>query len=1017
MDRALAALVSNGSIPAGLAETLSESHFIDPSSGHGSVKSAAEEFRNDQISWPKVPFPPRPGQSHHASAGPLAQIGPVTSTTNGIKPQADPPAIARVYANGREYYLLLVNLLTMIETADYCPWRGNHAEDNLSEQTVKTGFQNKPLITNESNTARPSVYHHLRNKGTQSLSALFVSLLEKRQAANRVAAPSTFKLPPRLTMSISRREAFLKELADPSRPLRKLNRSVPHGISGRVLLDQCLSRKIAVPRATWLAKCIGAHDIRAIKRKSAAATGTTAASSSASTMSSEAKWIKEWTVQVQNFIKSAFSGAGQPDWKVNLDYVIRFSTNLFYEKLLDEEHFLDWLLLSFETSSVEQMPIWMLFLQIYWKDLTSTRKRGKRMAEALLLHIEQASVNNFDGILNPVVNKAERYVVRLAIFHPGCLITPKSWSRYRPLLQGLVDKARKPEIKLILSNLIRRNDRLTGLTSDSEEDVPSVVAILDSWTFDSDESAVLEKCIKAEEDPKNVVYLILQWASSVYRHGKHRIYIAARLLRKLREMNHDIDPPIWNAITNLSQSFTNDEHALHQVTVELVRTRHFRIGRFLQYLISTGLSSTEIESQDSALIRLLRSLPLKGESEQVRNLHDILLESANVNLSVEDEQFAAFKLAVASNMDNLDENDLLKLKSLLSETKESGSLNARQIFSFGFWLRKQILSRLASVSEIRHTSWVASPEAKCYERLFFVARTLLETLGEFPCLADVMMAFMELDSQPILASVAQTIHHGLKVYISFTAVKPLFDKLVARYELVRSRQPLDKSFCSALHSLSISLDANQSLIAQTGGDLLRCDQMATAAMCSPASDSAAMTTMDSMPAVFGSDETAVSDVDIEKSLSSGTNMDEFLQERLLKHIVARMSSIWSSGLQLKAALPAGQWLARLRAFNPQVFDTRFKSVIISALSRVNNKGFLYEFLLPTAVGAECFSIADFVRCFEDSLGTDADAFETRRMFVESLLPGDSLDEHIGETVSHSQLEGCSNSLGIVQVSP
>lgn len=189
---------------------------------------------------------------------------------------------------------------------------GNHPEDSLTEALVKTGFANKPQIMNENGTARPAVWSHLKNKsGLQTLSSLFVVMLEKRQAAGRLTAPSSFKPPPRVTLTDTKREAWLRDLANPAVALRRLSRTIPHGIRGKILLEQCLSKNIPTARAVWLAKCVGANEMRAFKRKGA--TGNVG-------VGSEVKWMKEWTIFVEQFVESTIAGCGQPEWKAKMDY-------------------------------------------------------------------------------------------------------------------------------------------------------------------------------------------------------------------------------------------------------------------------------------------------------------------------------------------------------------------------------------------------------------------------------------------------------------------------------------------------------------------------------------------------------------------------------------------------------------------------------------------------------------------------------------------------------------------------
>ena len=140
---------------------------------------------------------------------------------------------------------------------------------------------------------------------------MLVLALDQRQAHGTVAASCTFKPPPRVTLTDTKREAWLRDLADPDIPLRRLSRTIPHGIRGKILLDHCLGKMIPTTRAVWLAKCVGANEIRAFKRKGAGG---------AFAIGGEAKWIKDWTANVEQFLEIIIGRCGDVGWKTQVDY-------------------------------------------------------------------------------------------------------------------------------------------------------------------------------------------------------------------------------------------------------------------------------------------------------------------------------------------------------------------------------------------------------------------------------------------------------------------------------------------------------------------------------------------------------------------------------------------------------------------------------------------------------------------------------------------------------------------------
>lgn len=129
--------------------------------------------------------------------------------------------------------------------ADFYPWRGGHPEDQFSDNIIRIGYFDKAPAqpTQEATSAKATLFPALKHKsGLHTLSTIFTNILNQRRHIGQITSPSTFKPPPRVTLTDSKREAWVKELAKPNVPLRKLSRTIPHGIRGRVLLDQCLNK-------------------------------------------------------------------------------------------------------------------------------------------------------------------------------------------------------------------------------------------------------------------------------------------------------------------------------------------------------------------------------------------------------------------------------------------------------------------------------------------------------------------------------------------------------------------------------------------------------------------------------------------------------------------------------------------------------------------------------------------------------------------------------------------------------
>lgn len=164
----------------------------------------------------------------------------------------------------------------------------------------------------DSSSARTPLLPALKHKsGLHSLSTVFTTILNQRRHSGQITSASTFKPPPRVTLTDTKREVWLKDLANPVMSLRRLSRTIPHGIRGKILLEQCLNKNVPTDRAVWLAKCVGANEIRAFKRKGV--NGTVI-------MGGEAKWIRDWTIFVEQFVEGIVNSFSDSDWKAKVTY-------------------------------------------------------------------------------------------------------------------------------------------------------------------------------------------------------------------------------------------------------------------------------------------------------------------------------------------------------------------------------------------------------------------------------------------------------------------------------------------------------------------------------------------------------------------------------------------------------------------------------------------------------------------------------------------------------------------------
>ncbi|KAK4539851.1 hypothetical protein LTR36_010312 [Oleoguttula mirabilis] len=830
-------------------------------------------------------------------------------------------------AHGIEAPPMATRLPPPRNTADFAPWTGHHPEDVLSDAVVKAGYCDKGPGANQSecNSAKPSIWPNLsakNNMGLQTLSYLFTQVLEKRQVLGKCTAPSTFRPPPRVTVTDTKREAWLRDLANPDVPLRKQSRTIPHGIRGKLLMDQCLGKDIPLQRAVWLAKCVGANELRAFRRRGvsgvAAATG-------------ESKWVREWTVHVEQFLEGVIATCGQPEWQTRMNYAVKLATSFYVEKLLDVDHYLDWIVSSFAEASVERLPIWIVMTQIFWKDMVRFTRRGRQVAESIL-----ARLHHLNG-LGAEANKAlklrlQKLIAVLAVTNRGCLIIPQTWEKYKYLLTP----ASAPDVSnaSMAENLAIRNERLAKPLVRTPASIRSTLvdlyAELDAVGLQVDIETLTDTCLTMMPATDTLVPALLDWASSPYRHGASRLYLAARLISNIRAMGHDTDSAILFYLDALSATRAPAQvDGLYRVIGELVPLDGFSVGRYLQWLISSGALYTEQEAECAT--GLLAALPAGSLPMHVVNLRQTLLG----------------RLEGAKGLQWLITAAVTAFEDALSKSEaEAMTLG---LISDGWSLPVKV----ALTQHVRARIWPLSRDVGIGLGTFCLLRDVLASLPDASTLAELVDAVTGTVDAALLATATDTLSMHAESLAALGQLQRLTDRVVERYRALRSQQPLDRTFILAITTLVKRMAGMGPLMSLLANDLAICDQQGSLAVCSPASDS-----LIGMHA-----STLDSDDDIDAVFASGNSMDDQLMLRVFMRVVQRASKPHPTESGPVSKLSA--WLNQLRLVGGSVFDqmvaTYLHSVFKAAGDGSNPAGAVTALVASGCAGldaiADCAKLA------------------------------------------------------------
>jgi len=249
----------------------------------------------------------------------------------------------------------------------------------------------------EFGSARTAIQDVLkRNFGGAALSCLFAATFEQRQTSMIPSPGSPFKPPPRVILTDSKREQWLKDLSNVAVPMQWLNRTIPHGVRGRLLLHQCLNKHIPIPRAVWLIKCVASNETRATRRKG---------SKASIRLLSSIRWLQEFTGYVLTFLRHLFVTPTEHQWGQQVEYVVLLTRRVFLEHLVDKECFWEGLAgLIHQATHIHEILIYLEIVKTHWKETFELRRLSSPCLQSLLLQISRVSPPKVNSTLTTNAN-------------------------------------------------------------------------------------------------------------------------------------------------------------------------------------------------------------------------------------------------------------------------------------------------------------------------------------------------------------------------------------------------------------------------------------------------------------------------------------------------------------------------------------------------------------------------------------------------------------------------------------
>lgn len=181
-----------------------------------------------------------------------------------------------------------------------------------------------------------------------------------------------------------------------------------------------------------------------------------------------------------------------------------------------------------------------------------------------------------------------------------------SWREHRATLKAFAEKRDHPQITEAVQRLEARNLRLIqpsrSTSSTPKSSVAQIIRKLDFVNYSANVriEGLSYECMEIISNAMQLISVTLQWACSYYRYGSHRIYLATRLLRRWSHLGADVYEGIVAYLQSMQWVDSGQLPIVFKIVAELVRSKHFSAGRYLQWLIATGSLDS---NKDLALVR------------------------------------------------------------------------------------------------------------------------------------------------------------------------------------------------------------------------------------------------------------------------------------------------------------------------------------------------------------------------------------------------------------------------------
>ncbi|TFK74611.1 hypothetical protein BDN72DRAFT_955610 [Pluteus cervinus] len=752
------------------------------------------------------------------------------------------------------------------------PPRPGQEEDLLSEANVRHGFTAPQPVNAEHFSAQSMINDSLHSEDVFSKLEELMNEVFLRKAERLPGIPTpSFRIPTRVTLNDAKRQAWLADLANPDVPLHKLGKSVPHGAKGHDLLDLLHSNDVAIPRAVWFLRVLGANETAGLRNRPTY-NPTQYSIDWANLVTSYMK--KQLTdialpsaprpgLNIKQTFKGVLSDADSRErWISRFSYCLKLLRTFYSEGLVDKRTFLVWVVQQMATCNLAQAGFITRLADEYLDGIVCNRALTKPLAEACLCKLNEVRVTSAQEHLADTEQLIISILQRICLAIPDAFVSPRLWSLQSNLIQEAlgedildhpkddkhIEQCSRDIRQLItdnVSDIQRRNDAMLfrklppHISTNTLGSAVSDVKLLNSISSNTDLSALtffgndsLDSSAFADK-----LNLLLTWSITPLQYGDHRPLACVTLLRLWRDKANErasrrsSTPPDEFLQDQLfdwldSSDVASQPDNIRDIALlygKLVGSALFSYVAYIQRLIARGEMGLEpSEGTESPHRKFLLWIPLSDTDPALTLQRKMTLYGPRARETPEDANERAIRKEIRLILPELFGGEALptpeSTAALLSQCAQFVSATRyEQVRTFRLWLLP-IIKRTITNEE-------PGSSHPTLLKTYSVVVELMTYAKCFHTLLDMTLAVLEhCVTNDLLTAVIETLQRFSTVWACMDAMNRIVPELDNAHQLWRGRGVRSRTLLDLLLEFDngryLSDVSRQRVVADVGGLVL-----------------------------------------------------------------------------------------------------------------------------------------------------------------------------------------------------